>query len=147
MQLQQQFDTLSSQNSQQAVHNRQAELDSHLAGPENHAMVQAYDAQVGTPGAFRAEVIRRGQYYGQTQNRDAGVEELVNEVSAPFRGFMQPKPQARPAVRPSGVVTGGGNQRGKPTLPKIQSKGGSPVSKGPRSLDDLKKLRTQMLGI
>ena len=147
MQLQQQFDSMSQQNSQQAVANRQAELDSHLAGTETHAMVQAYDAQVGKPGAFRAEVIRRGQYYGQVENRDASVEELVNEVSAPYRGFMQPKPQAQPAVTPSGVVTGGGNQRGKPTLPKIQGKGGSPVSKGPKSLDDLKKLRNQMLGL
>lgn len=148
MQLQQQFEQLQSQHSQTAVQQRGVELDTFIARPENHAIAQAYDTQVGTPGAFRSEVIRRGQYYGQVQNRDASVEELVNEVAAPLRGFVSPQQAAaQPSVTPSGVVLDGGNQRAKPALPKIQGRGGSPVSKGPRSLDDLRKIRTQKLGL
>jgi len=118
------------------------ELDSYIARPENLALAQAYDEQVGNPGAFRSEIIRRGQYYAQMQNRDATVEELFGEVSAPIRNFVNPRTPAETGIQTtaSGVVVGGGNQRQKPTLPNVQKTGGSPVKRvSYRNINDLKK--------
>lgn len=142
--LQNQVNRLQEQYNQQAAAQRINELDSYLSRPENLEVVNTYDAQVGTPGAFRQEVIRRGQYYAQVNNLDRSVEELYREISAPFAGFVGQQNQSGIQTTPSGVVTGGGNQ-GKPTLPKLQGRGGSPVRKTTyRSVADLRKREAEL---
>lgn len=140
--LQSQVQTLQQQQNQQLAMQRQMELDSFIGRPENLSIAQAYDEQVGKPGAFRSEIIRRGQYYAQMENRDASVEDLFSEVSAPIRNFVgsqQPRNSGM-HVTASGVVVGGGNQRQKETLPNIQKQGGSPVRKvSYKNINDLKK--------
>jgi hypothetical protein len=130
---------------EQRVHQRASELDAYIGRPDIAQVVSAFDARVGQPGAFRDEVIRRGQYYASLPDpQDIPVEQAVREIL----GLVGPIPQAQQAVgdegqameaTPAPVV-----QNQKPVIPNIRGRGTSPAKKVVRSVDDLRKLAQTM---
>lgn len=116
---------------------RSSELDQKLSDPNVAQVIQAFDARLGQVGAFKQEVIKRGQYYWHAHKQDIPVEQAVQEVLQ-IAGGMQPTPasisQPSPAAEP----------QVKPIIKNIQGTGSSPAKKRPNSLEDLKKMRIAM---
>lgn len=116
----------------QAVSQRSNELDSYLSRADIGQVVQAFDARVGQPGAFRDEVIKRGQYYASVGGgKDISVEQAVNEVMHLLGGAAQKAPSVNPATVAA--------QQAKPVIPNIKGRGTSPTKQAIRSVKDLKK--------
>lgn len=138
--LQEQNRSLQDQHTQAAVQARSLELDTVLSRPEVNAMAAAFDGRLGRPGAFRAEVVRRGQHAFYTSGQDVPAETLVAEMMATFGAFVNAAPAASGSA--GGVVTPPAH--GKPTIPNIAGKGASPVKRVPRSIDDLRKIAADM---
>ena len=129
-----------------AVQARERELAFEMARPEILANVQAFEARMGTPGAFRSEVIRRGQAY-MAAGQDISVEQAVREVlhlaglsTTPASTQVAP-PAAPPVVEPT--ITPAAP---KATLPNIRGKGTSPTKLVPKSTDELRKLAATFRG-
>lgn len=135
-----------------AVQTRTAQLDQELSKPEILNVIDAYDGRVGTPGAFKAEVIKRGQLYAY-QGKDISVEEAVREVIG-LMGVNAQAPVAPQQVQQP-VNNSAGNGQGTapqaqapsqkpPVIPNVGGQGTSPAKKVVRSLDDIRALSKQM---
>jgi hypothetical protein len=134
-----------------------AMLETSLARDDVKSFADAFDARVGKPGAFRTEVQRRGEYeWNRTNGKvDLTPEQAVQAVMMDYRGMIQPaNPTPAPAAQgPTGGATGAAGAGTPPvvtsnktgTIPTVGGKSQSPMTKKPRSLDDLKKIRDQKL--
>lgn len=146
--LQQQLTQTNSGYEQFQVQTRTMQLDSTLARTDTLAAVTAFDARVGKPGSFRAEVIRRGQAYA-AMGQDPTVEQVVGEMLQliGWQGGETPAPAQEVGAAggdgADGAETPPASAQGKPVLPNLKGKGGSPVKKLPRSTDDIRKLSKQ----
>lgn len=142
-QAQNQNQTLQSQLRDLQVAQARNELNMELSKPEVTSLVQAFDAKLNQPGAFMAEVIRRGQYYEAVLKTSPPVSQLVAEV-AQFVGMQTPSPQGTPApqaIPSQGVVS----PQAQPVIPAFNgSVQKSPVKKTPSSLQDLRDIRKQL---
>jgi hypothetical protein len=132
-----------------AVQQKDFELSVALSRPEILATVQAFDAKVGTPGAFRTEVIRRGQAYAAMGQKNVSAEQVVTEVVQLLTWQGQSAQNPPP---PAGVQNGAGAPMGAtahvppPALPNLRGKGGSPVKKAFKSTDELRKHARSLRG-
>jgi len=146
-QLQQQNAEYEEQLFQTQVQARAAQLSQELSKPEVLNVMGSFDARAGVQGAFRNEVIKRGQFYAH-QGVDAPVEQVVKEV---LQLVGQVVPQATGPQQPvdNGVGTGGqAPQQQPPTqkppvIPNVGSQGTSPAKRVVRSLDDIRALAKQ----
>jgi hypothetical protein len=111
---------------------RTQELDYELAKPEVNQVMQTFDQRMGRVGAFRDEVITRGQTaHANGTGRDISAQEAVNGVLALMGNTAAPQ-----ALVPSPTV--GATQQSKPVIPHIKGRGTSPVRKAAMSFDDLR---------
>jgi len=122
----------------QMVQQRASELDGYIGRPEVSQVASEFDARVGRQGAFRDEVIRRGQYYASLPNsQDITVEQAVQEI---MNIVGRPQPQGMQAQGQNQMVGTQApvQQNTKPVIPNIKGRGTSPVKKAVRSIDDLR---------
>jgi hypothetical protein len=127
---------LEQERTQFYVQQKEFELSQAMIRPEISGIVQAYDAGMGQPGAFRQYVIRMGQALesqGQDVSTDQAIQEAVRHLQA-----VNPNLTAAPMGQPRSTGVVQPNQ--KPVIPNIQGRGTSPVRSSYRSLDDLRKL-------
>lgn len=138
-QLQQQNQQLQQQFSQMAVQQRENELQSVLNHERYSYAAQAFDERAGRPGAFRDEIIKRGQYYAQVHQKDVPPNVLADELLT-YVGQQQPsQPQHQTQHQQQRrVVT-----EKKPTMPSVRGNTGSPVKSKVKSIADIKKLADQ----
>lgn len=140
LQLQQQNQSLQTVASSAAVTQRTMELDQVLTRPELGEKVAAFDRVMGRAGAFKSEVIRRGQYHAAVNQQDATAEQVVAEVLQMY-GNLLTAPASQPVITPTGQPAAAAPTReAKPVIPNVPGKGTSPVKKGPKSVDDLRKM-------
>lgn len=141
----QQNQTLQQQMQNLILQQTTMELNQELARPDIAQTINAYDARVGQPGALRAEIIRRGQYYEAVHKQSPPASQLVAEV---FNLIG-----SNTSVTPNGMFASQGNMgpqsqnpQQKPVIPSFSSGGAakSPVRKQPKDLDDLRKMRQQL---
>ena len=121
------------------------ELSQELAKPEVASASAAFDARLGKPGAFRSEVIRRGQYYETVHKVSPPVGQLVAEVLS-FVGVPAAQPpqsvQATPTQTAPGQVPV--KQEEKPVISSFSGASTkSPVQKVPSSIEELRAIRQQ----
>lgn len=144
--LQLQNQQLLQQNEQYVMQQAEFQLNSELQKPDVTQIAQAYDARLGKPGAFRQEVINRGAYYEQVHGKTITAAQAVQEIVQVIGGQASNSPQANTTPQqptPSQVVA---TQKEKPVIPNVQGGGSnSPYKKRPQSIDDLRKMREQML--
>lgn len=126
---------LSQSQQEFAVKQRTFELEQGLSKPEVTGFIEMFDSKVGKPGAFREEVIKRGQLHA-ARGEDVGVDAAIGEVLNLLRPVYGEHTQAR-ANAPK-VVAAPTHQ---PTIPNIPSSGSSAVKRSPNSIADLHKLR------
>lgn len=122
------------------------ELESELSRQDIAEMARSYDARVGEPGAFRKEVISRGAYWESVHGQTISAKQAVDEVLRLVGGTVGSAPQAG---APSQTMTPGQavvQNRQKPVIPNVQgASGSSPAKKRPGSIEDLRRMREQML--
>jgi hypothetical protein len=147
MTLEEQNQMLAQQYQAEAARARGLELDYELNAQEVKAAAEAFDARVGQPGAFKQEVIRRGQYLWHTEQRDIPARQAIQEVIANYGLNSQQNSfgQAIPASAGASQAPVTPTQQIKPTLPNIRGSGTSPVQRVPKTLEDLKKIAAQKL--
>jgi len=133
----------------QMVQQRTSELDGYIGRPEVAQVASDFDARVGKPGAFRDEVIRRGQYYASLpESQDITVEQAVREIMG-LVGFnntqaqngAQASEQNMEESTPAPTM-----QNQKPVIPNIKGRGTSPVKKVARSIEDLRNMSKNFQG-
>ena len=135
------------EQSQQAIRSQaEFQLNSELSKPDIASIAQNYDARIGKPGAFRQEVINRGAYYETVHGQTIPAAQAVQEIVQLIGGQASTSPQASTTPQqpsPSQVVA---TQKTKPVIPNVQGSGSnSPYKKQPTSVEDLRKMRDQML--
>lgn len=123
----------------------ESELTFELSKPDNSKIIEAFDARAGKPGAFREEVVRRGQYYEgvlkQYVSPGQVVQELVNLIGA------QATTQQGTSF-PQGTQPGQAQVQQQAEKPVITAFGSGSSSKSPvrrvaQSIDDLRKLKEE----
>jgi len=126
------------QNYQQfAARQREMELDNALMRQDVHGVASSFDQRVGRPGAFRDEVIKRGQLYAY-QGHDVPVDQVITELVGIYS-----TPTVNGATTQQPQMQQGQQQQPKPVIPNVQGKGTSPVKRVPRNLDDIRKLAAE----
>lgn len=128
---------LSNQYMEAQSQTRAQQLDGALAESNVSQIAQVFDARIGVPGAFRDEVIKRGQMHWALYKKDLPADQAVKEVLQIVGGQMPATPNV-PAT--PGTAQAHQSQEKKPIIPNIQGKGTSPAKKLIRSVADLKKL-------
>ncbi len=143
------------QYEQQVTHARELELSTVLEKPEVKTIAETFDARVGTPGSFKAEVIRRGQLAAITRNVDLSAEDAVKEVlsllgPAPAAPVV-PAPQAPGAAAPAAAPPAAAApapvipaKQPPPVIPNVAGRTQSPLKQKPKSIEDLKALYKAM---
>lgn len=144
--LQSENETLKQQTERLHMERQQMELDYHLRTPEIQDYAQSFDTRMATPNAFRNEVIRRGALIEMTENRVATPQEIVSDMMRIYGGVPQAPSQTRPMqgqVQSEGTTTAVTGSEGKPVLPNIKGRSGSPAKTIVKSTDDLRKIYAQ----
>ncbi len=142
----QQNQTLQKQMADLVTQQATMELNQALAAPNSAPIIAAFDAKAGKPGAFKAEVIRRGQYYEAVHKISPPASQLVEEVLS-LVGVQAPSaPQSTEATSTNSTPGQDVEQKKKPVISSFAgSSTKSPVQKVPTSIDDLKKIRQQRI--
>lgn len=122
----------------QMVQQRTSELDGYIGRPEVSQVASEFDARIGRHGAFRDEVVRRGQYYASLPKpQDVTVEQAVQEIMGLVGGSQPQGMQAQGQQQMEGMQAPV-QQNNKPVIPNIKGRGTSPVKKVISSMDDLR---------
>jgi hypothetical protein len=123
---------------------RANELEASLQKPEVNALMQAFDQRLGRVGAFRDEVIRRGQLYWHQNQVDIPVTQAIQEVM----NLIGPSLQAQGGTTQgmsAPTATAATLPKQQPTIPTIKGNGNmSPARAVPKRISDLKKLSKEM---
>jgi hypothetical protein len=120
------------------------ELNQALATQDVSHAISAYDTRAGQAGAFKAEVIRRGQYYEAVHKISPPASQLVSEVLnlIGVQAQTQQGSTAPSTNSPSQVVH---SQQQKPVISSFEGGGSkSPTRKVPSSIDDLRQMRQNL---
>ena len=118
----------------QAVEAKLNQLDAYLAQPTLISAVQDFESRMGKPGAFREEVIARGQLAYSQRKVDLTPEQAAREVLA-LAGFNLESlaGNASPASTISAEAASSANIAAsavsKPTLPNIKAGSKTPTGK------------------
>lgn len=144
-QLQMQNQQMQQQWQSQAIAQRERELDLVMSDPTTTQVASAYDARVGKPGAFKEEVIRRGQLHDQIYGQDISAKQAVEEVLNLINAGSSPTPSqaagtSQNAQGKARVVA----PKNKPTMTNVQGTGSSPAKKTYNSIADLKKRQQEL---
>lgn len=127
---------------------KQLQFDFVMAKPDTKSYADAFDAQVGKPGAFAQRVIDTAQLEWHTRKVDISVEQAVQKVIADFGlkpRVETPAAAAAPAASAPGAPEKRVIQRQATTIPNIQGRSSSPLASKPKSIDDLIKLRNEAM--
>lgn len=144
----QQTTSYQTQSEQLLTQQVQMALESVLARPDVSTVAQAFDDRMKTPGAFKSEIQRRGDYVWRTRNEIVPPEKLVQEMMAllgpvapsttpaPTTGAETPvaaakAPQVIPAKTP-------------PVIPNISGRSTSALKPKVKSIDDIKRIQKEM---
>lgn len=120
------------------VQARTYQLDTALEKPEVREIAEAFDARVGTSGAFKTEVIKRGQLAHYTTGADIPVAQAVTEVLSMYRPLMG---SAASGQQMGASAMGAKNAPpAPPVIPNITGRQTSPAKRVPKSLDELRAL-------
>lgn len=137
-----QSQTLQQQMQQMVQKQAEFELTQELAKPEVVSAMTAYDARAQKPGAFKAEVIRRGQYYEAVHKISPPASQLVSEILN-LIGVQQAQPGTQGTSQETSSQTVS-QQQNKPTISTFSGGAKSPVKKVPTSIEDLRQMRQNL---
>lgn len=131
----------------QKVQFLQREMDLMFLQPDVKQVAAAYDAKVGKPNAFFDYVKERGETAWVTKGQEYTAKQAVEEAVAMVKPFLgQPGGQQTAQQPASGQSTPPQTQKPR-VIPNVQGRGNSPIGTPKvKSLDDLKRLRQEIVG-
>lgn len=148
--LEQQNREMSENAMSQSEQAKLTDLQSAVSAPEVKAVADAFDKRLGKSGSFIREVVKRAALVEQLEKRDLTAQEAVAEVLALLGPMGAPNPDAAPVVpagsSPAGVQQGSGTKSPPPVIPHVGGKHTSPTKKLAKSIDDLKRMASEMSG-
>lgn len=150
IELERQNQALQQQYQQQTVSARTQQLDIAMTRPDVQTVASSFDQKIGRPGAFREEVIKRGVLAWHTAQQDITPEQAIAEVLQIIGTPAQTETQANSISATQPAQSGVTNQaqvatrQSPPVLPNVGAKNTSPTKRGPKSLDEIRKLAAQM---
>jgi hypothetical protein len=113
------------------VRTRESELSYAVSKPEVADLAKDFDRRNGE-GAFRDEVIARGQFYWNRFGKDVSPDQIVTELVTRFFADRQAQATTQ-APAPSA-------RQAPPVIPNVSAQaGGTPASRKFNSIEDLKK--------
>lgn len=131
----QQMESQSSQQNLQSLH-------SSLQAPEVSTIVTAFDQRLGQPGSFARAVVQYAQGVYASTGKDLEIPQAINQFIATM-GIGSPAMASTQAAASAGS-TQQQAARAK-TLPAGGNSTSNPVAQKVRTLDDLKKLKEQVM--
>ncbi len=135
--LEMQNQMLQEQFMNESVQTRTIQLENSLAKPEIKGIAEMFDARVGKQGAFRSEVIKRGQYAHYTTGADISVEQAVSEVMQTFSPLLQGAASAPQVAAQTGAVA---PPAAPPVIPNVAGRATSPAKRVVKSLAEMREL-------
>lgn len=133
-----QMEEIQTQYRATATKAREAEVDYALAKPEVMDVVKSYDAKNGE-GSFKQFVAEVGvmhfNLHGEDPSAEQAITSALNRIGDGWR--------ARQAT-PAQVVAA--EEKPLPVIPNVSGKNMSPIGKTPKSIDDIRKMRQEMIG-
>lgn len=120
-----------------------AEINSALSAPEVIGVQTSFDQRHGQ-GAFKRELIRRGQLYQAETGQDLPASQIAQELLDLFGGMSAPVQQTPQTSLPGQQVPARAVaplKKNVPTLPATKSSGVSQVKATPRTFDEMIKMR------
>lgn len=110
-----------------------SEINQALSSPEAIGLQQSFDQRLGQ-GAFRKEMIRRGQLHQAQTGEDKHAGEILKEMIDLF-GY-QASPQAQAPTQAQAPL-----KKQVPVIPVTKSSGSSSVKAMPKTFDEMIKAR------
>lgn len=118
------------------------QLQAELSKPEISSIAKSFDSRNGE-GAFENAIKQHGHYIYVTQNgRVANPAEVLQEVIKTYG--LRAETQAQTDVAKKIVQPGSAAE--VPVIPVVKGSGSAPVSRAPKNLNDLKKIRSEKYG-
>lgn len=115
------------------------ELDMTLNSPDFSEFAKFYDERRGKPGSFKERVILEGHRRSLETGRTASPREVVAEIVGEMKALGSfPTPNQAPNQQ--------FQAKPKPTIPNVQTRGGSPAQKNFNSFDDIEKYVAEQWG-
>lgn len=111
-------------------------LESSLQSQEVSSVAKAFDEKIGTPGAFKSEVLKRGVALYHIHGRDLSPQEVIQDLLSTMGKVFTPN-QASAGVGATG-------QAKPPVIPNISGKSGSPVKTAPKTLKEIRERASTM---
>lgn len=134
--LKQQSESWASKYETESIQARSIELDTAISKPDVAQVASVLDAKLGN-GAFRNAVIERGLIAFHTTGKEIPVSQAVQEAVARYSQLVTGQAQQGQAT---GIEMSEAPQAPKATLPNVGGRSTSPIKRGPRSIEDLKKI-------
>lgn len=146
-----QASTYQRQHEQNLTQQVQTQLESVLARPDVKSVADTFDARMNKPGAFRAEIARRGDYVWQTRKELIQPDQLVAEMMSFLGPVQQSAPPATPAVQaqpaPSPASASHAQPAKTPVIPNISGRSASALPAKVRSIDDIRAKLKEMQSV
>lgn len=126
---------------QQAVQTRHMQLDSLMSRPEVQKYAGAWDERAGNLGAFRQLVVDEAAAAFYATGQDWPAEQAVQHVLNKYGKVI-----ASLGGQPTQAFGGQQQmaQQAPPVIPHVAGRGTSPIKKVPKSLDDIKKMVSEL---
>jgi hypothetical protein len=132
----------------QATQARTFELETAVSSPQVKTIADTYDARVGQPGAFKAEIIRRGQLAYYTTGEDIPVAQALNDtVTYVSRLLGMPGQADQSTTGAQGFQAAQSQSARPPVIPNLGSgRNVSTVAKQVRTLSDIESVYNEKFG-
>lgn len=137
--LEEQHSATRSELEQAQTRTKQFELDMALSKPDVSQIVRDFDSTNGRVGAFRDQVVVHGYSMEQLTGKPVSAEEATISL---LRLMGKAPGQPQPGVMSQTTVTppvSTSPQEEKPVIPNIKARGGSPVKKQPKNLQEMRE--------
>ena len=122
---------------QAASQARRVELDSVLARTDINQLMRGYEGRIKKPGAFRDLVIKHALAEFHTTGKDLTADEAAKAVMEMLGDVYTSQGEDTSSVA---------EVKALPVIPNVGGRNVSPTQKIPRSIEDLKKIRAEMIG-
>ena len=136
---------------QLAVQLKTMQFEHAMGTPHVKSIADSYDARVGKPGAFSNAVIEHGKSVWALTGQDLTPEQAVTDFVQKYgiTSLLQGQaPAAGAASPPSANAAPAASAPATPpvkVIPNVAGRSASPIKKGPRSIEDLNRLKKEAI--
>lgn len=146
--LEKQTMTYEQQLQEQAIQAKSYMLQTDLGRQEVSSFAEAFDAKVGKAGAFREEVIKRGEaaWYSSGGKIDLTPSQAIQEVMGVYGKFLSTGSENPPTSQPPQQMAAPEEKPKQKTIPNLSGRPSSPTKTKVKSIAELQQKYKEMSG-